>query len=42
MLDQVAWKLPFKLYRRTHIGRLLAPPVNRVLVPNAEVATGKV
>ena len=27
MLDQAAWKLPFKLYRRTHIGRWLAPPV---------------
>ena len=27
MLDQTAWKLPFKLYRRTHIGRWLAPPV---------------
>ena len=25
MLDQTAWKLPFKLYRRAHIGRLLAP-----------------
>lgn len=41
MLDQVAWKLPFKLYRRTHIGRLLAPPVNRVLVPNTDVVPGK-
>ena len=27
MLDQAAWKMPFKLYRRTHIGRWLAPPV---------------
>jgi len=27
MLDQVAWKLPFKLYHRTRIGRWLAPPV---------------
>jgi len=27
MLDQTAWKLPFDLYRRTHIGRWLAPPV---------------
>ena len=26
MLDQVAWKLPFKLYHRTRIGRWLAPP----------------
>ena len=26
MLDQVAWKLPFKLYQRTRIGRWLAPP----------------
>ena len=26
MFDQLAWKLPFKLYRRTHIGRWLAPP----------------
>ncbi len=25
MLDQVAWKLPFKLYRRLRLGRLLAP-----------------
>ena len=42
MLDQVAWKLPFKLYRRTHIGRLLAPPVNLVLLPNTEVVPGEV
>ena len=27
MLDQVAWKLSFKLYHRTRIGRWLAPPV---------------
>ena len=27
MLDQVAWKLPFKLYHRTRMGRWLAPPV---------------
>ncbi len=27
MLDQIAWKLPFKLYRRTRIGRWLAPPI---------------
>ena len=27
MLDQVAWKLPFKFYQRTRIGRWLAPPV---------------
>ena len=27
MLDQVAWKLPFKLYHRTRIGRWLPPPV---------------
>ena len=27
MLDQAAWKLPFKLYKRTGIGRWLAPPV---------------
>jgi len=27
MLDQAAWKLPFKLYHRTRIGRWLAPPV---------------
>ena len=29
MLDQAAWNLPFKLYRRIHIGRWLAPPVRR-------------
>ena len=29
MLDQAAWKLPFKLYQRTHIGRWLAPPVRQ-------------
>ena len=29
MLDQIAWKLPFKLYRRTHIGRWLAPPARQ-------------
>ena len=27
MLDQVAWKLPFKLYRRARMDRWLAPPV---------------
>ena len=27
MLDEAAWNLPFKLYRRTRIGRWLAPPV---------------
>jgi hypothetical protein len=26
MVDQAAWKLPFKLYRRLHLGRWLAPP----------------
>jgi hypothetical protein len=26
MVDQTAWKLPFKLYRRLHLGRWLAPP----------------
>jgi len=30
MLDQAAWKLPFNLYRKTHIGRWLAPPVAKV------------
>ena len=30
MLDQVAWKLPFRLYRRMHLGRLLAPPAAKV------------
>ena len=25
MLDQIAWKLPFKLYSRIHLGRWLAP-----------------
>jgi hypothetical protein len=25
MVDQIAWKLPFKLYRRLHLGRWLAP-----------------
>ena len=29
MLDQAAWKLPFKLYHRTRIGRWLAPPVKQ-------------
>jgi len=29
MLDQLAWKLPFKLYHRTRIGRCLAPPVKQ-------------
>ncbi len=29
MLDQVAWKLPFKLYHKTRIGRWSAPPVKR-------------
>ena len=26
MLDQVAWKLPFRLYTRLHLGRWLSPP----------------
>jgi len=34
MLDQAAWKLPFHLYRRTHIGRWLAPPVRKSPVLN--------
>jgi len=29
MLDQSAWKLPFKLYRRLHLGRWLAPPIQQ-------------
>ena len=31
MLDQIAWKLPFKLYRRMHLARLLAPPAKQVI-----------
>jgi len=31
MLDQIAWNLPFKLYRRTHIGRWLAPPAKNLV-----------
>ena len=34
MLDQVAWKLPFKLYHRTRIGRWLAPATKKA-VPRA-------
>ena len=26
LLDEVAWKLPFRLYARMHLGRLLPPP----------------
>ena len=37
MLDQVAWKLPFKLYERTHIGRWLAPPVQEPELRPADV-----
>ena len=33
MLDQAAWRLPFHLYRRTHIGRWLAPPVRNSAQP---------
>ena len=29
MLDQAAWKMPFNLYRRTHIGRWLAPSIRQ-------------
>ena len=36
MLDQVAWKLPFKFYHRTRIGRWLAPPVKHAEPQNAE------
>ena len=35
MLDQVAWKLPFKLYHRTRIGRWLAPPAKHAEPQNA-------
>jgi len=35
MLDQVAWKLPFKLYERTRIVRWLAPPVQHAGPPNS-------
>jgi len=38
MADQVAWKLPFKLYQRTRIGRWLAPPVK----PTEPQSAGKV
>jgi len=38
MLDQVAWKLPFKLYHRTRIGRWLAPPANKTKPPVATQA----
>ena len=37
MLDQVAWKLPFKLYDRTRIGRWLAPPVKHAESQNASL-----
>ena len=30
MLDQAAWKLPFKLYSRMRLGQILAPSVNHV------------
>ena len=36
MLDQVAWKLPFKLYHRTRIGRWLTPPVKQAEPESAE------
>ena len=36
MFDQVAWKLPFKLYRRTRIGRWLAPPVKHAEPQSAD------
>ncbi len=30
LLDQIAWKLPFRLHDRIHLGRILAPPANSV------------
>ena len=36
MADQVAWKLPFKLYHRTRIGRWLAPPVKQTEPQSSE------
>ena len=33
MLDQAAWKLPFKLYHRTRIGRWLAPSSRTAALP---------
>ena len=38
LLDQLAWKLLFKLYRRTHIGRWLSPPVSPVEPQSASAA----
>ncbi len=38
MLDQAAWKLPFKLYHRTRCGRWLPPPV-KVAEPQSASAT---
>ena len=29
VLDQIAWKLPFRLYTRTHLDRILPPPVHQ-------------
>ena len=29
LLDQIAWKLPFRLHARMRLGRILAPPVAR-------------
>ena len=33
MLDQIAWKLPFRLYRRMHLARLLPPPAKHANAP---------
>ena len=39
ILDQAAWKLPFRLYGRMHLGRWLAPTPERVKLHEASAVT---
>ena len=36
LLDQIAWKLPFRLYRRLHLAGLLAPPAKHAIASPLE------
>ena len=39
MMDQMAWSFPFKLYRRLHLARWLAPPPRETAEANVEAGT---
>ena len=35
MFDQIAWKLPFRIYTRLRLGRWLAPAAGKIMPPLA-------